>query len=158
MARKPYKPTDKHIETVRALKEKGATDAQCADAIGIGLRTFQKHKNAVFAHSIKKGNEDRINTHLELAQDALALRLQQRTVKELTTINKTIGGEDYTETKEVEKTIQPSDTLIMFTLVNRSDGEWKSINKADVIDPRSVQVPKIEIEVVRSDSPKNTDK
>jgi hypothetical protein len=131
MARKPYKPTDKHIETVRALKEKGASDKACAEAIGINPKTFSRYKKSVFTSPIKKGNEDRTNAHLQLAQDALALRLQQRTVKELTTINKTIGGEDYTETKEVEKVIQPSDTLIMFTLVNRSDGDWKSINKVE---------------------------
>jgi hypothetical protein len=131
MARKPYKPTKKHIETVRALKKKGATDKACAEAIGITPRTFRNYKNSFFSSPIKKGNEDRIKTHLELAQDALALRLQQRTVQEKTTITRSNENGTFQEEKIQEKVIQPSDTLIMFTLVNKSEGEYQSINKVD---------------------------
>ena len=129
--RKPYKPTEADIETVRALKETGASDKACAKALDISPNTFGRCKKVFFESPIKKAQETRAKTHLELAQDALALRLQQRVVTEKTTVTKTIGDQQFEEIKEVEKVIQPSDTLVMFTLVNRSDGEWKSINKVE---------------------------
>ena len=129
--RKAYEPTEEHIKTVQALKAKGATDKECYTAISIGQKTFQRYKKTIFATPIKKGKEERTKTHLELARDALALRLQQRTVVETTVMNKVFAGEEIEETKTVEKTIQPSDTLIMFTLVNKSEGEWQSINKVE---------------------------
>ncbi|MEA1998025.1 MAG: hypothetical protein U9N61_01685 [Euryarchaeota archaeon] len=127
--RKPYKPTKKHIETVRKMKAKGASDKECATAIGIARNTFGLHKKVLFEQAIKKGSEERTKNHLELAKDALALRLQQRVVEEKTVINRKVMGSDQEEIKTVEKVVQPSDTLIMFTLVNKSNGEWQSINK-----------------------------
>jgi len=129
--RKAYEPTEKHIEIVQDLKSKGASDKACYDAISIGKTLFQKFKKTHFGTSIKKGKEIRAKNHYDLAVDAIALRLQQRTVKETTTINRVYQGEDQEETKTVEKVIQPADTLIMFTLVNKGDGAWQSINKVE---------------------------
>ncbi len=142
-----YNPTKKDINTVMLLKEKGATDRACYDALGISRSTFNKYKKTHFNTSIKKGKQKRAENHYNLAVDALALRLQQRTVTEKTTVTRDFQGSEQVETKEVEKVIQPADTLIMFTLVNKSSGEWQSINKVEqktVITP-----PKIEIEVVK---------
>ena len=144
--RKPYKPTKKHIETVRALKEKGATDKACAEAIGISAATFKNKKKTFFTSPIKKAEENRIKTHLELAQDALALRLQQRTVTETTTVTRSSEQGEYSETKIQEKVIQPSDTLIMFTLVNKSEGEWQSINKVENTVNNTNNIPTIQLE------------
>ena len=133
MARQKWQPTEKQIAYIEDMKAKAQSDTTIAKGLGINRGTYTKYRdqNKQIKQAIKKGNEKRQKNHLELAQDALALRLQQRVVKEVTTTERRYMGEDQTETKTVEKTIQPSDTLIMFTLVNKSNGEWQSINKVE---------------------------
>ena len=109
-------------------------------------RTFKNKKKTFFTSPIKKAEENRIKTHLELAQDALALRLQQRTVTETTTVTRSSEQGEYSETKIQEKVIQPSDTLIMFTLVNKSEGEWQSINKVENTVNNTNNLPSIQLE------------
>jgi hypothetical protein len=132
--RKPYTPTDKQLTYIEDMKAKGQSDTAIAKGLGINRGTYTKYrdKNKQIKQAIKKGTEERIRTHYDLAVDALALRLQQRTVKEVTTTCKDYMGEKQEETKTVEKVIQPADTLIMFTLVNKSkNNEWQSINKVE---------------------------
>ena len=155
MAREKWYPTNKELKLIEEMTKKGSSQKAIYTALGISQGLWYKYKrereNEQNAPSIKKtieqGNEERAHNHLSLAQDALALRLQQRVVKETTTVSKTIGGEDYAETKEVEKVIQPSDTLIMFTLVNRSEGEWQSINKVDTTVINNNDTPSVPVSI-----------
>jgi hypothetical protein len=144
--RKAYEPTDKDIETVQKMKEKGATDAACAKAINISVRTFQKHKKAVFAETIKRGQEIRTNNLLSIYEDNLPKQLSGYYVEEeVERINPVSGEFELAERRK--KWMPPNATLMMFTAVNKSDGEWQSINKVE----QKVQVnevPKIQIEIV----------
>ena len=151
--RKAYEPTEEHIKIVQDLKSKGASDKACYDAISIGKTLFQKFKKTHFGTSIKKGKEIRTQNHYDLAIDALALRLQQRTVKETTTTTRDYQGVEQVETKEVEKVIQPADTLIMFTLVNKGDGAWQSINKTEQ-KVEVKQLPKLTVNVIEPNESK----
>ncbi len=147
MARQRWEPTKKQIAYIEKMKEKAQSDTAIAKGLGINRGTYTKYRdqNKQIKQAIKNGTEKRIDNHYQLAVDALALRLQQRTVKEKTTITRDFHGEEQVETKEVEKVIQPADTLIMFTLVNRSDGKWQSINKVENTTVVN-QVPKISME------------
>lgn len=128
--RKPYKPTAKHIETVQKMKEKGATDKECAIAIGLGYSTFRLHKNSFFSTAIKKGNEARQQTHLETFEDNLPKQLTGYYVtEEVERVNPITGKFELAEKRK--KWVSPNSTLMMFTAVNMSDGKWQSINKIE---------------------------
>jgi len=130
--RKPYKPTKKDIATVQKMKEKGASDALCAKAINIGVRTFQKHKYAVFADTIKKGKEIRTNNLLQIYEDNLPKQLSGYYVEEeIERINPMSGEFELAERRK--KWMPPNATLMMFTAVNKSNGEWQSINKVEQV-------------------------
>ena len=147
--RKPYTPTDKHIETVQKMKEKGATDKECAKAIGISERSFKKYKKALFAPAIKKGNEERQQTLLEMAEDNLPKQLTGYYVEEeIERVNPLTGKFELYEKKK--KWIAPNATLLMFTTVNAQNAvngkiPWQSINKVE----QKVEIensPKVQIE------------
>ena len=128
--RKPYKPTKKHIETVQKMKEKGATDKDCAIALDISTKTFSRVKKSFFTSSIKKGNETRQQTHLEIFEDNLPKQLTGYYVyEEIERVNPITGVFELSEKRK--KWMPPNATLMMFTAVNISDGKWQSINKVE---------------------------
>ena len=133
MARQKWQPSKKQLDYIEDMKSKAQSDTAIAKGLGISRTTYQKYRNqsVQIGQAIKNGTETRIDNHYQLAVDALALRLQQRTVTEVTTTNRVYQGEEQEETKTVQKVIQPADTLIMFTLVNKGDGAWQSINKVE---------------------------
>jgi len=146
--RKPYKPTKKHIETVQKLKEQGATDKDCYNAIGISDYTWKKYKKTFFSCPIKKGNEIRQQTHLEIFEDNLPKQLTGYFVEEvINRVNPTTGVFELYEKKK--KWIAPNATLMMFTAVNAQNAingkiPWQSINKVE----QKVEIdntPKIEL-------------
>ena len=128
--RKPYTPTDKDIETVQKMKEKGATDKECSIALDISTKTFSRLKKSFFTPAIKKGNETRQNKLLEIYEDNLPKQLSGYYVEEeIERLNPVSGEFELMERKK--KWMPPNATLMMFTAVNKSDGVWQSINKVE---------------------------
>lgn len=128
--RKPYKPTQKDIDTVRQMKEKGASDKACSDAIGVSRFTFNKYKNQIFLQPIKEAAENRQNKLMEIFEDALPKQLTGYYVtEEIERINPVTGKFELAERKK--KWMAPNATLMMYTSANKSNGEWQSINKVE---------------------------
>ena len=135
MPRQAYKPTQKHIETVRALKEKGASDIECAKALGISRNTFGKHKKVLFGQVIKEADEARQKSLMEVFEDSLPKQLTGYYVtEEIERLNPDTGELELFERKK--KWMAPNATLMMYTSANRSD-DWKSINSANSVDVKT---------------------
>lgn len=133
--RKPYTPTPEHIETVRALKEKGASDRVCAEAIGVSAFTFKKYKKTFFTQPIKNGLEDRRKKLLAIAEDTLEKEIKGYWIEEETTTTRTIGDTETVETKIQRKWMRPSTPMNIMTLINCStetdEINWQPTNKAE---------------------------
>ena len=135
MARTPYKPTKSHIDTVRALKEKGATDKACADALGISINTFKRNKKGFFDTAIKEADNNRRSRLLALAEDTLEKEIKGYWIEEETTTTKTVGDQEFTETKIQKRWMRPNTPMNIMTLVNCSDDkseiDWQPANKVE---------------------------
>ena len=135
MARKPYKPTKKHIETVRALKEKGATDKVCYEAIGISNHTWKKYKKDFFSIAIKKGDEKRVEDACEKYENSMDKQIEGYLAPPEIDYEYGGKGEDgediWIPVRMRQRYIAPNPMLTIFGLVNLSDGKYKSTNKVE---------------------------
>lgn len=135
--RPKFEPDEKSVEIAYECGKKGLSDKETAKVLGIAYTTFKKNKDH-FAPSIKKGREDSQDARLERVENSLLKKaegffveeteteeigeLQGATFKELSIVSR----------KTKRKFIQPSDTAIIFYLVNKSNGAYKSINRPDM--------------------------
>ena len=149
MARKPYKPTKKHIETVRALKEKGATDKACYEAIGVSAHTWKKYQKVFFATPIKEGDEKRQETALEIYENSMDKQITgfmaPPEIDYEYKFNEQTEKYDWVPVRKRERYIPPNATLTMFGLANVSEGKYQSINKVEntVVNNNTNELPEI---------------
>ena len=155
--RKPYKPTEADIETVRALKETGASDKACYEAIGVSNYTWNKYKNSLFSLPIKEAQKTVAKREitkrerlLALAEQTLEKEIKGYWIEEETTTTKTIGGEEYVETKVQKKWMRPNTPMNIMTLVNSSDTkseiDWQPANKVENTIINNNDLPSIKLE------------
>ena len=124
-----YIPSAQHIYTAYVGGKKRLTDKEIAKAIGIKYDLFRKHKSH-FVAEIKRGREESDDLNCEKAEEALMKRaLGFDTEEEKVTQRKAPDGSIMQEKVLIKKKVPPSDVAIMFYLVNRNSGRWRSINK-----------------------------
>lgn len=144
MPRKAYSPSKEHLETAYKGAKAGLSYTEIARAIGIARSTLLRHKDA-FSDSLKRGREEleAVDPNLENVENALLKRALGYEFKEIKTTEETVypvhkpgdrankSLKPYTRVIRkitTKKRIAPDTTAIIFYLVNRSDGRWRSIN------------------------------
>ncbi len=125
-----YKPSKQHIETAYKGAKKGLNEEEIAKAIGISYACFQKYKKD-FVGAIKKGHNESDDANVEKVENSLLRRANGYNLIETTTERKKMRGGKYKMfiTKTVTKHLPPSETSMMFYLVNRKADRWQSINR-----------------------------
>lgn len=134
--RPKYIPSEEHFETATIGAKKGLNEEQIAKSIGISYRCFKNNKS-LFLPALKKGRDMSDDRFCQTAEMTLMKKIKGYEWHEKTTITKSIKGADgkiiigvkNTEEKDVIKHVPPSDTLLMFYLVNRTPERWRSINR-----------------------------
>ena len=159
MPRKAYSPSKEHLETAYRGAKAGLSYTEIARAIGIARSTLLRHKDA-FSDSLKRGREEleAVDPYLENVEDALRKRAlgydfnEIRTTKETHYPVRKTGDrankslKPYTRvTREIttKKQVIPDTTAIIFYLVNRSDGRWRSINTPESLIGHTVDTEAI---------------
>jgi len=122
--RSPYKPNEAELETAYQMVVNNCTITEVIDKLEISRQTFYNHYNE-FDDIIKKAEVIRDIDKYRKVKDKLFDRAMGEIVYEKEyTINE--NGEQILKSVK-EKTVC-SDTAIIFYLVNKSNGEFKSIN------------------------------
>lgn len=158
MPRPPYKPSEEHLQTAYRGAKAGLSQLQIAKAIGISKTTLARHKDEFMA-SLKRGHDEleAIDPYLENVEDALRKRALGFDSKEVKTTEELYYPTPDPKTPDeipdpilraskvitTEKTIAPDTTAIIFYLVNRSDGRWRSIHTPDALLGHQVDTEEI---------------
>ena len=133
MPRNKYIPSPAHLKAVEQMALKGVSHTKMAKALGISRATFVRNMEHFEAH-IKKGrdavDEEAVKKEIESVERSLLKRClgyeyEEKHMERKTTVD---GVVTTTTQKVIKKTIQPSDTAIMYYLGNRSPEKWKSVN------------------------------
>jgi SOS response regulatory protein OraA/RecX len=146
---KKFEVTEQARLIVFQCKQKGLSEKQIAKALNISYSTWRRHRHK-FDDEIVKGEADQGDFNIDRAENALMRKvlgeeIHEVYVKEIKEGDKVIR----TETRTVTKWRAPSDTAIIFFLVNRSS-RWQSVHK-DFVDDRAPKTVDFEFEEI----PKN---
>jgi len=117
-----YKVTNEVLKTVEKMAAKGFYNTEIARSLDWGMDVFYDRvkSNADFADALKRGNEKDIRVTL----NAKAKKIRGYKYKEVTReYNKKTKKMEIT--KEVIKQHAPSDTMIIFDLVNKDPDNYK---------------------------------
>jgi DNA-binding CsgD family transcriptional regulator len=125
MQGKKYIPTEAELKLIETLAEKGYTDTEIAKKLKIGRTTFYSHLEH-FEHLIKKGREVKDETDLKDVKSALVMRAKGFTQK----------------VNDRDVYFPPDPTSMIFYIVNKSNGEFVSINR----EPKK----EIDLEVIQT--------
>jgi len=128
LSRPAFSPTKKQIEHAQTLAEKGCNEEEIAKGIGVSYSTLRKHKEQ-FLVCIKKGREDGADRNLTDVKNSL-LKLCLGFEYTETHVKKDNGV--IIEEKKITKYYPPHATSIIFYLVNKSGGEFRSINQPNI--------------------------
>lgn len=130
-----YSPSEAHLKAVEQMAHKGVSHTKMSKALGISRSTFLRNIEHFEAY-IKKGkakvDQEAVDREIALVENALLKRCTGHTYDEIHTEQKKVGvGEPKViHRKVIKKTIQPSDTAIMYYLGNRASHKWVSVNHA----------------------------
>lgn len=116
---RPSRFNDAITDTVRALYEKGKTDGQVAEIIGVSIRTlhYWKAKHPDFLHAIKDSKQ--------VADDLVEASLFSRAVGYSHPEEKIFQHEGEIIRAETVKQYPPDPTAMIFWLKNRRPEEWR---------------------------------
>ena len=139
-----YIPSKDHINAIYLLAKKGLNYDEMAAALKISHVTFRKnletkisendeHELFSFIEAIKKGRSETDPVRLEQAKNAFFERVIGKHYNEESE-EKIVNsdGEIITKKKTVGKWLPPDVTAGMFYLVNKSGGEFRSINQPNI--------------------------
>ncbi len=144
---KKFEVTDEVRLIVFQCKQKGLPEKDIAKALGIHLSTWRRHKHKL-EDEIKTGEAEQSDFNIERAENALMRKVLgeeyvETHIKEIAEGKKIVR----TETRTVTKYRAPSDTAIIFYLVNRS-ARWQSVHK-DWVDDRRPKTVDFEFEEIK---------
>jgi hypothetical protein len=129
--RKPYKPSEVDKEIVYALRLEKVPMTQIVDKLGICYDTYLKYKT-YFEDTIKKADALSDIRDLMRVKNALFKKATGYKTEELEYILNE-EGQEVLKSKKI-KEFAPDTTACIFYLVNKSDGEFISINKEQNIN------------------------
>ncbi len=138
--RHKYIPSQAHLKTASIGAKKGLSNQQIAEAIGVGLTTFKRNLH-IFKEVLDEGRSESDDALCERAESALQKKMLgyeytevHKEIKKVPFVTSNANGKKVIEYKEsvqkrtITKWYPPSDTAIIFYLVNRSNGRWESVN------------------------------
>ncbi len=131
-----YEPTKEDIDVVRTLKEKGASDRECAEIMEISLSTFKRRKN-LLTQPIKEAQKTRVALSAEWYEDSLKRQVLGYHEEEIEFEYTGPNEPKWTPKVKKRKYYPPNATLTMFTAVNMSNRagaeghRYQSINKVE---------------------------
>ena len=130
--RPAYKPTPQHAKLIYEAAKKGGVNTEFAKMLGIGSDCFYRNIS-YFKESIKKGRAEGDSENIQLVKNALLIRcLGKEYTEEHVEKWKDAEGTPREKTKMVTKWLPPDPTSIFFYLVNKSNGEFISINQPNI--------------------------
>jgi len=129
MPRPRFEPTDNHFQAAYKAALNGQNETEIAKSLKISLTCFKTHKHLFKSH-IKKGRDESFDDHLsEVKGSLLSLCLP---FEELKTVKKNNKKGKLVIVEETRINRQPNPTSVFFFLVNKSKGEFRSINNPAV--------------------------
>jgi len=124
-----YEVSEEHLETAYIGAKKGLNEREIAKAIGISYSTLRRNLEQ-FRVPIKKGRSESDDLNCEKVESSMLKKCLGYEVTEKSTDRRVSEtGKVFISKKETVRHYQPSDTMIMFYLVNRNPKRWQSINK-----------------------------
>lgn len=128
-----------------AVADGCSINAEMAKAIGwseskfisvrYGKRVNGDDERTRTSNAIKKGEERRTENFLAIAENSLKKLLAGYEYEETSFVEEVSETKGTTtKTTKTKKVVKPDTTAVIFTLVNSSNGKWKSINSKESND------------------------
>jgi len=134
MSRPKYMPTEAHLKRVEEGAARGLNEKEIAKSLGISVSTFQRNKDHFRPH-LKKGHEKAMDGKFREVESTLLKKALGYDYTETSKETKIMAdGTRQVTIREIKKHQPPSDTAMIFVLVNRIPDRWQSINRHHIFE------------------------
>lgn len=141
---------DVHVPWARSLAARGCTDAEIADAFGVNVRTVYAWKGAhpEFAHALKESKSKTDEGVVESLYNRAIGNVKRVTKRKREVLDNT--GKKVTLQEQVEETLPPDTTAMIYWLKNRQPELWRDRPKNDDTDSNVLKAAKELVSSVQS--------